>query len=362
MTHHSLRRRLITTFFIASIALGSLSGMGHPPTAYAVVDAPSADPDEEIVYIDGSEEFIYVLDTQQTGDKPLVKWVSPVGRWREFALGDVNNDGDMEIIAVGGDQGAGRLAIYDPVVASGAINPDQKINGIPWATLFEQNIGFRPVMVAAGNFDANVAGDEFVVGVEVPEGSRPETDKVYKIDVYKNANPTTPDGKAWTLHIKDRYFEEVWTRVAVGDVISGATEEVGFVDEESGKLEAYRFDTGFVRFYRVGDSTKKFQDVAIGQWRSGGGAEIAGVRDVDVGLSSLFIWRWDDGELKDDYGEGFNPSPRRVAFADVNGSGDDEVFLLRNVPTNRGLAHLLSRTRGNDGATSSWMMTTAFAR
>lgn len=350
MKYLQFKRKLATVFFALNIALASVLGALAPSRVHAEPAAPNADPDSEIVYIEGGDEFIRVLDTRTSGSNPEVKWKSPDGDWREFALGDVNNDTDMEIIAIKGGTGSGKLVIFDPVVASGATDPDKKINGIPWAILFEISLPFKPLLVAAGNFDANVAGDEFLVGVEVPEGSRPEADKKFKVDIYKNTNATKPDGKAWTLHVKDRYFEETWTRAAVGDVISGKTEEITFVDEDSGKLEAYRVDEGFARFHKSGDTTKRFQDVAIAQWRSSDGMEIAGVRDVDPGLASLFVWKWSDSKIEDDTSEAFNPPPRRLAFINVNGNSDSEIFLLRNVKDGTGLPHLISRNRGDDGA------------
>ncbi len=67
---------------------------------------PSADPSKEIVYVDRNG-IIRVLDTQ--GD-PLVQWFSPTGGWREIDLGDVNDDGDLEIIAIGSEGGNTRSA------------------------------------------------------------------------------------------------------------------------------------------------------------------------------------------------------------------------------------------------------------
>src|SRR5690242_10517651 len=93
-------------------------------------------PDSEIIFIDG-DGFIRVLDTTRVGSNPLVEWVSPTANWSDFAVGDFNNDGDMEIAAIGGDETRGKLAVYDPVVASGPIDPSKVINGIPWATLYE---------------------------------------------------------------------------------------------------------------------------------------------------------------------------------------------------------------------------------
>src|SRR3712207_466402 len=111
-------RRLFQTILPA--VLLSAYWTGWPAASAPVAAAPSQDPDEEIVYID-ADGVIRVLDTRVTGGNPEIKWFSPDSSWRDFALGDVNNDGDQEIVAIGGGRDDGKLAVFDPVVASGII-------------------------------------------------------------------------------------------------------------------------------------------------------------------------------------------------------------------------------------------------
>ena len=61
----------------------------------------SVNPNQEIVYIDG-QGFIRVLDVEAPNAPKTIQFVSPVGGWRSAALGDFNNDGDMEIVAITG--------------------------------------------------------------------------------------------------------------------------------------------------------------------------------------------------------------------------------------------------------------------
>ncbi|MCB0064301.1 MAG: hypothetical protein KDE19_19390, partial [Caldilineaceae bacterium] len=149
-----LRRVLSATL----IALLLLPGMAQAPLpALATSTEVSADPDEEIIYIDNNG-MIRVLDTLQSSGSPVVDWTSPTGGWSNFALGDVNNDGDEEIVAVRSTgNGAGQLTVFDPVVADGSFDA-QTPNGIPWATLYTRDIPGNPKLVATGKLDPNLPG------------------------------------------------------------------------------------------------------------------------------------------------------------------------------------------------------------
>lgn len=320
----------------------------------AVPAAVAADAADEIVYIDPAG-FVRVLDAQAGGSGPEVKWVSPEASFNEVALGDFNNDTDMEIIAIKGNPGQpGRVVIYDPVVAFGITVPGQEINGIPWVTLLDLTVPFRPILVGAGNFDTGVPGDEFFVVTEVPEGSRPEPDDMIKLDIYKQTTQT-PDGRTWVPHITNRYFEESWERVAVGDVIVGNTEEFALADEDTGKFAIYRVDGGFVRLTEAGDTQKPFRDVAMGDWDGDEAMEVAAVRDAIQPLASLFVFDWTGNDFEEDVATAYDPAFRRITFSDVNGSGDDEIFMLRNTPSGSDKPRLINRNNGSDN-THEWAL------
>lgn len=335
-------RRLAVAAGAVLLALSQVVAFAPQP-ALARPAAQEDNPEVEIVYIDGNGEFIRVIDPHQTGTAPEVRWVSPVGGWYELGLGDVNADGDKEIIAVGGtDADNSKLVIYDPVSRQGT--PDGEFNGIPWRKLYETNLPFRPRAVAAGNFDANVEGDEILVSMEVPEGDGPEEDDRGRIDIFKAGN-TPPDGTNWVVHIGGRYINDTFTRTSVGDVIPGATDEIVLVAEDSSNLEVYRVDTGWRRFF---DPDGDYKDGVIGQILPGGSMEVAGVREQDPPGLALLVWVWDSTQntfsVSTDPNDAFDPQPRRMALADVNGNGDKEIFMLRNFDGDG--ARLLGRNRG----------------
>ena len=81
------------------------------------------------------------------------------------------------------------------------------------------------------------------------------------------------------------------------------------------------------------------------------------MRRADRPLASLIVWRYQaPDKFVDVYLRDFNPSPRVVFLADVNGTGDSEMFMLRNVTRTAGCpppyttppVQLIMRDRGPD--------------
>ncbi|MFZ1771347.1 MAG: FG-GAP-like repeat-containing protein, partial [Caldilinea sp.] len=70
--------------------------------------------EEEIVYID-ADGYIRVYDPQTPNNLPPVVFRSPDAGWYDATVGDVNGDGDDEILAFAEN---GLLKIYDPVVTT----------------------------------------------------------------------------------------------------------------------------------------------------------------------------------------------------------------------------------------------------
>lgn len=334
------RKRLAKLMVLALLWLNLPGGPAQPLTALA---APSADPNEEIVYIDG-DGVIRVLDTTVTSGNPQVQWFSPDGGWRSIALGDVNGDGDMEIIAVGGGMNDGKLAIFDPVVASGAINPDQKINGIPWDTLYRTSIPGTPRLVATGNFDENVAGVEIIYTYDIrPEDKERDSDRTRLVAI-KSDSPT-PTGRSWEQHFTLK-FDEDWVDIAVGNLDNRATDEFALVSDEGSNMHVYRVDGGVRRIYSYGSSSRAPKAAAIGRWEAGTRPFLAWTRGTTPPLASLFVERWEsDNNFNSVYSEAFDPAPRVAFFAQINNNDDEELVLLRTVPGCGSTPRMIVRAR-----------------
>lgn len=333
------RKTMATLLLIASFLAHLPDAPFEPAVALA---APSQDPDEEIVYIDASG-FIRVLDTRVAGGNPQVQWFSPDGGWRDFALADVDGDGDMEIVAIGGGLYDGKLAVFDPVVASGAINPDQTINGIPWDTLYRVEVPGSPQLVAAGNFDENIPGDEIIFVYEMRPEDRPSNDLMRLVGL-KSDSPT-PNGRGWVEHFSGRYNER-WNQIAVGNLDNRGTDEFALVAEDNNNMQVFRVDGGLRRIFNYGSDSRPPKAVAIGRWEGSNRPMLAWVRTADPPLPAMVVQRWSsDGDFSDVATEAFNPSPRVIFFAQINDNSDEEVVMLRNVPGNVRSPRMIVRGR-----------------
>ena len=312
-------------------------------------------PDAEIIFIDDAG-FIRVLDPLRIGSSPLVEWVSPTAGWYDFATGDFNNDGDAEIVAIGGDATTGRLAIYDPVVTSGAVDPAQTVNGIPWATLYETTVPGKPTLVGTGNLAVNTAGDELLYVFELNAADKPDPNDRTRVVTLRMTDAL--DGRTWQPLVEPYDSEQAWTQVSIGPIDDRAGADIALVDAASptSALDIFRVDTKLVRFYNNESNDLTWQAVALGKFRPGDVNTVAAVRNSDPKRKSLIVLGFDDDKddnFEDVYGEYFNPAPHRLFFANVNGSADDELFLLRNLAsTQTTQPHLFMRNRGSDDARS----------
>ncbi len=324
--------------------------------AITTPQAPSADASAEIVYLD-SNGFIHVLDI--AFNERQVQWVSPSSGWRSIALGDFDNDGDMEIVAVRGTPGTSilpELAIFEPVVASGTPIQGQEINGIPWKQLYSLPLPSRPELVFAGDFDPNVPGDEMGISREIVAGDGAESGDETRVIIYKQTS-TTPTGTDWTVHVQ-RDFDQIWNRVAVGNLDFAGGDEVGFVDEDKGEFNVYRPDAGLSKISGPGGSNSRpMRDIVFAQYLRGGNLEVLAVRKEDSRLSPTFeVYQYDNAAFQLNFvtGDRLSPGPRVIAAGDINGANDDEeAILLRRCDGD--CIRLIVRNDGGDGVSQQFL-------
>ncbi len=293
----------------------------------------SADASQEIVYLD-KDGFVRVLDVQSEPNKEI-KFVSPEGAWRNLALGDFNNDGDMEIVVVkGSNENDSVVAIYDPVVASGQTVPGQEFNGIPWKQLARFSVADRPEVVAAGNFDPNVTGDEFMFARETRPGEAKD-DNDWRVVVY-HQNVNNGDGTNWVEHTA-KNFSNQWERIAVGNIDNAGGDEAVFI-ESGASVEAYQIDQNWRRIFQYGSDTRSPKDATLGQFFAGYPLELLMVRKQKSGQQSIapafMVFQYSNGIYPEDasFLDKFEPEPQTVFMGDINGSGDQEAILIRNLP------------------------------
>ena len=337
------------------LVLACLIGQGEriiPVQAQGIIPAQAqiTNIDEEIVYLDTSG-FIRVLEPQVTTGQQTVQWVSPVGGWRDFVLGDFNGDGDAEIVAVSGDSTSGRLTIYDPVIASGLIDSSRVINNVPWAILYETALPGAPVVVGAGDLVPTIAGDEIAYIFELNPDDRPDSDNRNRLAVLQPVAGVT-DGRNWTEAIAPVNFDNTWDRISLGDLDNVAGDEIILVDR-----------SGFVSVLRVNGSTlatifanesgaRPWQDGIAAQWVPGSLPELLMGRSSPPGGATFWTFYYNPGSsagFSDGYTELMLPTPRLLFAGDINNNGDKELFFLRTVPSNLGnRARLFMRNAGTD--------------
>ncbi|MDI9547743.1 MAG: hypothetical protein QM346_09075 [Chloroflexota bacterium] len=329
--------------FLIAVALGVGPGS---PVAYATTGA--ANVEDELVYLD-PDGVIRVLDPQAPAGNPSVAWSSPTGGWRYFALGDFNADGDMEIVAVGVNGGANRLAVFDPVaegVSSG--RADGVINGIPWVELYNVELPGEPLVVGAGNFALDRPGDE-IVYVYI----RPPQDGVQPGDPFRYvilmAEESRTDGRAWTTLLTfDAGSQVTW--LEAGNINGTGADEIAVINRTGGSLSVFMIANGTLdRILYRATRGLDWVDGALGQFLEGGDLELAAVRETKLPFPSLYVIQYANANWTDAYSEYNDPPPDAVWFADITGNNDDEVVVLRRVPAEVGTRpHLFVRDNGND--------------
>jgi hypothetical protein len=334
-----LRNCLAATLVLAQVV--GFFALPRPADA-----ALSADPNAEIVYID-DRGVIRVLDTQ---GNPLVTWFSPDGGWDEIALADINDDGDMEILALDdyADQGnETRIAVFDPVIARGTTDKEP-IGGIPWDKLWEIRYGGQARWIVGGNFDPNIAGDE--MGVGFSNGSEAWVQIWNANSLDSNQKPT---GRDWKRHIEKNFADRRYTYAASGQIDNEGADELVLIDSESGttRLDIFRPDRDLERLGGRSTDSDKFNQAAVGQIRADDEEEIAAILTTDEGdRQALVVYEvTDDDEVEVDESWAFAPNPESLFLADITGNGDKEVFFTRKYTEDKEGPRLIMRDEwGND--------------
>jgi hypothetical protein len=306
--------------------------------------ALSADPNAEIIYIDDNG-VIRVLDTQ--GD-PLVQWVSPNAGWEQIVLLDVSHDGDLEILALDilGETSL-VVTVFDPVLAQGSMDPNKQINGIPWDELWTTTIEGEGEYIVAGDFDANIPGDEFAVGFRHGDTSL--------VQIY-NANSLgtdgRPTGRDWKVHIQKEYPNIEYTYGVSGQLNGEGAEELILFDPESDttRMDTYRPDQDMFLTDEEYSSNDRFKYGATGKLEEDGNDWLVAILTVsDADRTSLRTYEMaSDGELEEDLRLAFAPQPDWVFLADIRGNGDKEVLFLRNYPEGQEGPRLIMRDDWGD--------------
>jgi hypothetical protein len=298
---------------------------------------------DEVVYID-NEGYIRVLDYWPANLARLtsaVQWVSPDTGWEDFVIGDFNADGDSEILALRRSNGpASALVIYDPVIGPSVTAtpiPGQIINEIPWEQLpMGIVITGNIISLAAGNLDASVAGDEIVYGILDEVGpSNQETHERFHLHLLRRTNPLDSNSVFTSTFLLRDELEE--PSFLIGNIDHEGNDELVMVSNEDATLQIFRYNNGELeRLFVNTGRNRPWRAAAIGPYELGGPEEVVAVRQALPREATFIVFRYEvtnEGYFDDRYRVVYMPEPRRIAFADIDGNGAEEIFILRNWPT-----------------------------
>jgi hypothetical protein len=319
-------RLLLRTLAILVIAL-SLVPIAHASTAAV---QPEANPDDELVIITGDRRLVARDPDVPAGFRPVV-WESPVTGFTNVATGDFNGDGSAEVIGLRG----GEAIVYDPVPRANEPNT---------ARVFTASAGQTWRDVVTGNLD-NDSSDELIL-VE----SSSVVGLAIQMYAFKFNNATS----AWN-QTYGAGFGSTWQGLATGDVMGNGRDQVVAIRNPGSSRQIIIFDPAD-NWRTIHERNYDFPWVAVAAGNavvdSANKDEIVTTRSGVLGtLDSMLVFRWVAGSsnLQDVAGDKFFPEFRWIALADVNGSGDDEIFLLRSGRVNNtDIVALTSRNYGSD--------------
>ncbi len=286
-----------------------LLGTHTAPLALAEGLAPNND--DEIVYLD-PEGFIKVFDPSPPAVGLSVDWSSPDGGWSSLALADVTGDGDAEIVAIKPDGDGGRLVIFDPVVSDAPENHQLELsNDVPWEILFELSLPRAPVLLATGDFDLERRGPEILYSYTIAGEDR-DRFVVLRQPAIEGSGREWEEQRSWEL-------DGQWNSVATGNIDidldrDAAMDDVALTNFERGILRVYRIEPSVTLVFENENPLHRWQNVAFGQFVSLDGMELGAVRDADLPLASVWIFRYDGTNMVDQLSIQLSPSPNVVFF------------------------------------------------
>jgi len=280
---------------------------------------------DELVIINASGQ-LEVRDPYVPTGYQAVSWQSPQNGFTDVITGDFNGDGTDEILGLRGNT----VVVYDPIQASGEPSV---------ATVFNADTSQTWTNMVTGNFDADSADEIALV--------QTRTAGTY-MDVYNFT------AGSWTRTHRLEHGS-AWVKLAAGKILGTAA---GNRDQVIGIR-----NVGLIYQTVVFDPANNWSPAYASDWRlpwinvavgnvvddSAGKAELVFERNWIPGQKSYLVMRLDSATTMNVVQqEELNPPFTWLALADVNNSGDDEVYLLRAGIDNR--VALYSFNYGSDSA------------
>ncbi len=323
---------LVVLMFV--VIVGVLAVVGQMPSA--VTTGELTTPDDEIAYVNSASHAQVVDPYTAPGNQPF-QWTSSTAGWTDIAPLDANGDGVDELVAIGGN----RVEILTPYTPSGSVPPQ-----------FSQTIGsgFFYNWVIAGDI---IPGDNHLPEILVQRTDN-RNNSSYSIQIYDS----NAAGTVWT-QVFDRTYGSTWLNIQLGDVDGLEGDEVVMVRNVDKRLLIFKYasssnwPTIFERTYGYSWIT---MNVGNSHVNNGAIDDIhltrSGVLDA---LNSFLTFQYFNNNVSDaPNGSGiYFPAWKHVASGDVNLSGDEEVFMVRDPQQDNGVS-LLGLNWGSDTMPSAW--------
>ncbi|MCO6450347.1 MAG: hypothetical protein J5I90_06105 [Caldilineales bacterium] len=330
---------LIITLILAAVL--AMPGMTSPDS-----QAQSGIPDDEIAYIDISS-FIQVRDPSPPAGQQPFTWTSSVGGWTSMIVTDVNADGIDEIVSIGGNT----ARLWNPTAPGGATAPS-----------FLQTIpsGFVYTLATAGDIIPGDGGrDEIVL-----QRTDNRSNSAYSVQIYDGNDA----GTVWTL-VYDELYGVPWLRLGTGPYNDLAGDELVMVrngtppSQLDYRIKIISRTPDNLNWGTVADKSYTFPwiDLAVGNVNPNNGgdmAELVTTRDDVLGTfpSILVFWYAPPNPIAD------APNGQRTAFppffdialGDVNASGDEEAFFIRDPEGTPSGISMIGMNWGSDAIPSIW--------
>ncbi|HSN76814.1 MAG TPA: VCBS repeat-containing protein [Anaerolineae bacterium] len=280
------------------------------PAGTAMAQPELANTGEELVIITSDGQLRSVDRFTPAGYLP-VQWESPATAFSDVATGDFDGDGSDEVVGLRG----GEAVVYDPVPRPGEPNT---------ARVFPATSGQVWHNVATGDLDGDGADELILVESSSVPGLAIQM-YAFKFSAVNGWNRTYAAG-----------FGALWQGLTTGDVMGNGLDQVIAIRNPGSSRQILIFNpANNWSLIHEGNYSFPWVAVAVGnvQNDSANKDEVVTTRqDVGSTLPSMLVFRWVAGSaaLQDVASAIYYPEFRRIALADVNGSGVKDVFLLRS--------------------------------
>ena len=321
--HNKYKISLIILFLFAlGLFIPGTGNQGNIANAQPIVADSVAD--DELAYLD-PEGYVNIVDPGSSSSIPFYRSTS--GDYFDMVALDTNGDGVDELLVI--QAYTARLLV--PFDTGGALPQFERTS----TDLFYSS-------VSAGDFIPGDGGRDEIV-LQSSNG----TD--YNVKIYDG----NADGTSWTL-VYDETFGGMWTRMKGGDVDGYEGDELVLLRNVDHRIRILHYDIGSHNWQLLVSKTYGFPwiDLELGNTHVNNGPidEIITTRSgVNADLPSFLIFQYYNGDLAGapDGKSTYYPYFRDVAVGDINASGVDEVFMIRD-PGDPARTSLLGRSWGTE--------------